>query len=456
MKLLLVNPPSEDIFRHMNIRLAPMGLMTLAAYVRQYGHEVEIRDFQNGQKDALEFDYSPYPVVGITTETTRSRIAQLIAKRAKAAGAFVVMGGPHPGYVPEEVLQSGDVDAIVIGEGEATFLDLLNAREGGRPIDDIPGTASRCNGQVVIAPPRPFIQSLDELPFPARDMVDLQKYKSGRIGDRPLTQLITSRGCTHNCHFCSSSRYWGKKLRWRSPESVIAELEEIYEKYGFRAVAFLDDNFASIPKRLIAICEEIVRRKWDIWWWCLARADHLVRNPDMVAAMARAGCKSVHIGVESASEKSLGDYGKRSSKTVVEQAFALLRENGIEIFASFMIGGLHEDHAATEETIELARRLNCNVAQFSILTPYPGTRLFEQLEDRLRHRDWRRYDTLHLVFRHPCISAFRMYGFLIKANVRFYTRSREARRGFMMAMRRGGVGVRNFARVLRDHLRSGS
>lgn len=233
---------------------------------------------------------------------------------------------------------------------------------------------------------------------------------------------------------------------------MAAELAELHNRWGFRAVAFVDDNFAARPDRVIAVSEAILRNDWDLWWWCFARADHLVRHPDMVEAMARSGCKTVYVGVESANEQSLRDYGKRSSLETVEQAFALLKRHGIQIFASYILGGLAEDHASTEATIELARRLDSNIAQFSILTPYPGTRLFEQLEGRLRHRDWRRYDMLHLVFRHPRLSAFRMYGYLLKANIRFYTRSREARRGFWAVMRRQGVGWRKIGRFFRNHL----
>jgi anaerobic magnesium-protoporphyrin IX monomethyl ester cyclase len=349
----------------------------------------------------------------------------------------------------------GDVDAVVCGEGEATLLELVRAVEAGRPADGLAGAAIRRDGETIVGPPRPFIESLDDLPLPARDLVPLERYRPARIGDRPVTQLITSRGCSHDCHFCSSSRFWGRNLRFRSIESVIGELAEVYDRYGFRVVAFVDDNFAARPDRVMAVSEEILRRNWDLWWWCFARADHLACHPEMVETMARAGCRTVYVGVESANEQSLRDYGKRSSREVVEEAFALLKRHGIQIFASYILGGLAEDRASTEATIEMARRLDSNIAQFSILTPYPGTHLFEQLQDRLRHRDWRRYDTLHLVFRHPRLSAFRLYGYLLKANIRFYMRSREARRGFRMVMRRQGVGLKKIGQFFREHLRRG-
>ncbi|MCX8038861.1 MAG: B12-binding domain-containing radical SAM protein, partial [Candidatus Sumerlaeia bacterium] len=366
--------------------------------------------------------------------------------------AFVIMGGPHPGYVPEETLAGGDVDAVVLGEGEATLLELVSAVAAGRPVAGMAGTAVRgASGEILVGPPRPFIEPLDSLALPARDLVPMERYRAARIGERPLTPVITSRGCSHDCHFCSSSRFWGRKLRFRSVESVEAELEEIYNRYGFRAVAFVDDNFAARPDRVVAVSEAILRRGWDLWWWCFARADHIVRHPEMLEPMARSGCKTIYVGVESASDQSLQDYGKRSDRATVERAFDLLRQHGIQIFASYILGGLHEDHASTEATIELARRLDSNIAQFSILTPYPGTRLFDDLRDRLRHRDWRRYDMLHLVFRHPKLSAFRLYGYLLKANIRFYTRSREARRGFWRVMRRQGVGLGKIGCFFRDY-----
>jgi len=455
MKILLVNPPSEDIFRHLNYNLPPMGLLSVAAYLERAGYEVEVRDFQFEPRSARHFDFSPYAVVGIGTDTTRFPAALAVAARAKRAGAFVVMGGPHPGYVPDEVFAAGCVDAVVCGEGEATMLELVRAAESGGSVENIAGTIVLRDGKVVAAPPRPFIAELDDLPFPARDLLPLRRYTSARIGDRPATQVITSRGCSHDCHFCSSSRFWGRRLRLRSTDSVVAEIEEIYEHHGFRAAAFVDDNFAARPERVVAIAEAIIRRGWDLWWWCFARADNLVRHPEMVEVMARSGCKTVYVGVESADERSLRDYGKRSDRATVEKAFDLLRRNGIQIFASYILGGLAEDAASTEATIDLACRLDSNIAQFSILTPYPGTRLFEQLQGRLLHRDWRRYDMLHVVFRHPKIPRWRLYGYLIKANVKFYTRSAEARRGFRLVMRRQGVRLRHLGRFLASHLRGG-
>ena len=452
MKILLVHPPSGDLFRFLGIWVPPLGLMSLAAYMRRHGYEVEICDFQLESRATPRFDYSPYDLVGIGTDTTRFRTAQAIARQAKRAGCFVVMGGPHPGYILDEVFAPGHVDAVVIGEGEETFLELVRAVEAGRSVEGLAGVAVRRDGKIVSGPPRPFIQTLDDLPFPARDLVPLERYTAAHVGERPVTQLISSRGCSHDCHFCSSTRFWGSRLRCRSPESVVAEIDEIYNKYQFRAVAFVDDNFIARPDRVVAVSEEIIRRGWDLWWWCFARADLILRHPEMVETMARAGCKAVYVGVESANERSLDHYGKRSDPSTVEAAFALLKRHGIQIHASYILGGLDEDHAAVEETIALARRLDTNVGAFSILTPLPGTRLFEILEDRLRHRDWRRYDMFHVVFRHPKISTFRLYGFLIKANVRFYTRSSKARRDFKIVMRRQGVGLRVLVRYLRNHL----
>jgi len=400
MKILLVNPPSTDIFRELNYSLPPMGLMSLAAYLRKHSYDVAIEDFQFQPRGGRDFDFLPYRMVGIGTDTTRFPAAQAIARRAKQAGAFVIMGGPHPGYVADEALAAGDVDAVLMGEGEATLLEFVRTIEVHRPIENLAGAAVRREHEIVFGPPRPFVEPLDDLPFPARDLVPLERYCATRIGDRPLTQIITSRGCSHDCHFCSSSRFWGRKLRFRSVESVVAEIAEVYDRYGFRAVAFVDDNFAARPDRVVAMSEAILHHNWDLWWWCFARADNLVRHPEMIAPMARSGCKTVYVGVESANEQSLLDYGKRSSRETVEEAFALLKRNGIQIFASYILGGLTEDRASTEATIELARRLDSNIAQFSILTPYPGTHLFEQLKERLRHRDWRRWFFAIRIFRH--------------------------------------------------------
>jgi anaerobic magnesium-protoporphyrin IX monomethyl ester cyclase len=273
---------------------------------------------------------------------------------------------------------------------------------------------------------------VETLPLPARHLVDLYSYRASLAG-RPLTPLVTSRGCPGACNFCSSSSFFGRGWRYRSAESVLCELEEVHDRYGFRAVAFMDDNFTLAPDRVVKVAEGIMERGYDLKWWTFSRVDTIARNPGMVDSMAASGSVMVYMGIESGSDDTLNSLGKNTKSGDLFKAVDILRQSGIESFGSYIIGNLNERAADVEKTIDLAIRLDTNVAQFSILTPYPGTRLFEQIRDLIFTRRWKSFDGLHLVFRHPGINRFHLQFLLLKAFVRFYRRSREAIEGFKLS-----------------------
>jgi anaerobic magnesium-protoporphyrin IX monomethyl ester cyclase len=449
MKILLANPANAGILRAVGLHFPPMGLLYLGAYLEREGHQVEIRDFCD---PAATPDYSQYDLVGISTDTTRHLKAMAIARQAKEAGCLVVMGGPHPCYIDEELLASPWVDVIVHGEGEATLLELVQALEGGnREWDGIAGLSFRRNGKVVRTPARPFIKDLDSLPLPARHLLTMDLYRRTRFGERPITPVVTSRGCPTNCHFCSSSSFFGTKWRARSPEAVAEELEELHRRYGFGAVAFVDDNFTLSPQRVVAIAEEIIRRGLDLWWWNFSRPETIARNEEMLKVMRRAGAKTVYIGVESASRRTLDALGKKMDLDTVVRAVELLKKHGFEIFASYILGSPEDDAHSIHETIRFAKRLDTNIAQFSILTPYPGTALYEELKERIWHRHWPFYDSQHLVFRHNHLSFMRMEWLLLKANFLYYTRSKKAMQEVWQLAKRHKLGMGTVFTFIKDY-----
>jgi anaerobic magnesium-protoporphyrin IX monomethyl ester cyclase len=224
---------------------------------------------------------------------------------------------------------------------------------------------------------------------------------------------------------------YGKRWRARSVASVMAEIEELYYKYAYRAIAFSDDNFTVSPQRVKDLCSMIIERGLDIWWWCLSSPKALLRNEDMVRLMAKAGAKTVYIGVESANPATLKEFNKETTHDTPFETVNLLKRNGIETFASYILGGLTDDVKTIRETIKLARRLDTAVAQFTILTPYPGTHLYNEMRDILRHRKWHLYDALHLVFKHKKVSFVTMEMLLLWAYISYYARSWHAFKGFL-------------------------
>ena len=452
MNILLINPAPTGTLKATGVLFPPLGLLYVAAYAEKQGHRVAVRDLAVRRKK--EIDFKKYDVVGISTDTTRHRQALRIAKRAKTSGCTVVMGGPHPGYVDEEILSTKKVDFIVRGEGEVTFSELVGALgKTDRALHSVQGVSFLAEGAVVRTSPRPFIEDLDNLPLPARHLISLADYQRTKIGGRPITPLITSRGCPYQCAFCASSHFWGTKIRMRSVASVLDEIAEIHHRYHFNAVAFVDDTFNLMSKRVIEICQGIVERKLDLWWWCLSRIDLLLRNEAMVKEMVRAGAKSVFIGVESSSSKTLEELKKGFHVDETVQAVEMLKRNGLEIHASYILGGLHDTVKTIHDTIRFAKKLDTNVAQFAILTPYPGTAVYQQVKDRIFkwRSPWSFFDMQHLVFKHDHLSFMRMEWLLLKAHLLYYTRSKKGILDIWHHAKKHRLGIRMFLRFIRDY-----
>ena len=453
MKILHINPAPTGTLKATGVLFPPLGLLYVAAFAEREGHQVVVRDLAVRRKGE-DIDFKKYDMVGISTDTTRHRQALQLAKKAKANGCTVVMGGPHPGYVDEEILSTKRVDFIVHGEGEVTFSELAAALENENgQFDSIRGISFLSNGKLVRTPPRPFIENLDSLPLPARHLLHMDDYRRTKLGSRDITPLVTSRGCPYQCAFCASSHFFGTKVRARSVGSVLTELEEIYHRYHFSAVAFVDDTFNLFPKRVIDICHGIIEKKLDLWWWCLSRIDLLLRNEEMVKEMVRAGAKSVFIGVESSNPKTLEELKKGIDAGNTVQAVGLLKRNGLGIHAAYILGGLHETAGMIHETIRFAKRLDTNVAQFSILTPYPGTVVYEQVKDRIFkwRSPWSFFDMQHLVFKHDHLSFIRMEWLLLKAHLLYYTRSKKAIQDIWHHVKKHRLGILTLLGFLRDY-----
>jgi len=348
------------------------------------------------------------------------------------------------------------VDFIVRGEGEVTFSELISTlNRGNGKLDSVQGISFLSKGEILRTPTRPFIENLDELPFPARHLVPMERYRRTKMGEREVTPILTSRGCPFQCTFCASSHFFGTKVRLRSPASVLKEIEELYHRYSFQALAFVDDTFTLFPDRVIEICKGILEKGMDLWWWCLSRADLLIRNEEMIQWMVRSGAKSVFIGVESANSKTLETLKKGIDRNTTIRAVEMLKRYGLEIHASYILGGLDETARAIHETIRFAKELDTNVAQFSILTPYPGTLLYEQLKDRISkwRAPWSFFDMQHLVFKHDHLSFIRMEWLLMKAHLLYYLRSKKGIRDLWHHIKKHRLTLRTFLQFLKEYFR---
>lgn len=424
MRIILVNPPKLNFFRKLHFGLPPLGIAYLAAVLRRAGHHVSVADLDIAPESAP--DFRKYDLVGISADTIGYPAALAVAADAKEAGVPVLMGGYHVSFLDEQALRSGLVDYVIRGEAEEPVVQLASTMETRRPMEDVPSLSFLRDGELVRTPAGRPVEDLDGLPLPARDLLPLERYKV-RFRGRRLASIITSRGCPFACSFCASSRFAGVRWRARSVASIADEVQQVRDEFGYRAFAFMDDNFTLDPRRVIDFADEARRRDLDIIWWCFSRADTIAGNEAMVREMARAGCRQVFLGLESASEEILDGYGKRLTVAQQRQALAILRRNGIKVHGAFIVGHPADTRQTVMQTITQALRLGLYVAQFSILTPYPGTPLFDEAvrDGRLLHTDWNLYDGLHAVMRGDHLAPGELQHLLLRAYRKFYLRPRQ-------------------------------
>jgi anaerobic magnesium-protoporphyrin IX monomethyl ester cyclase len=402
----------------------------MAAVLTESNYDVNIADL-NVDQDQKSIPHDNWDLVGITLDTSRYYKGMKYARMWKSKGTKVVVGGPHASFMADEILGSGSADFVVRGEGEHTMLELVTVlTEGGNP-EQIKGLSYISDDQIIHNDDRVYPDDLDTLPFPARDLLDMDKYRTSKLGTRSITSILTSRGCPYQCSFCASSKLAGTFWRARSVESIIEEIQMVKDTYGYRAFAFVDDNFTLNPQRVMDLCKEICKRGWDIHWWCFSRVDTIVRNPEMVSLMHKAGCRSTYIGIESRNQETLDYYNKKISADISREAISILKNNKIEMTASFIIGALNENKEMVEDTLRFAKSLNPNTVSFTILTPYPGTDLFKQVKDRIITLDWRKYDGIHSVIRLKHFKPMQLQLTLLRFYISFYFRSFASIKDFL-------------------------
>jgi anaerobic magnesium-protoporphyrin IX monomethyl ester cyclase len=445
MRILLVNPASDNAFAKVGFIVPPLGLAYVASSLRDAGHDVAIHDFT---VEPPPPDYGAYDLVGISGDTFRHKKLLAIAADAKSAGAKVMVGGPHVTFLDEEALKSPDIDFVVRGEGEKTAPELAGAIENGISFQSVAGITFKDDGRIARTPDRLPPQELDTLPPPARDLLKMGRYRNLEMAKRTMTSIISSRGCPSGCSFCSSTRYAGRKWRARSVESLMDEIRLVVGNYGYGGVAFVDDNFTLDPRRVTELSKTIIEEGIDIKWWCFSRTDTIVRNPDMVSWMGKSGCRYVFMGIESASQHTLDSFSKKTSMGHAEKAVLILKDNGIETLAAYILGAPDETRETVEETIRYSIKLDTGGVQYTLLTPYPGTQLFEEMRGRLLTDDWELFDCTHPVLKSDHLTPDELSSLLFQAYKSFYIRPKRVLISLLSAVRGRGVKIREVKKLI--------
>lgn len=418
MTVALLSPPS----RVMNHFRPPLALMYLSGYLKKNGIEAKIIDvtlkdqvrnksfYKNidqylaGVEDRIirEVDSLDSDIVGITCYTPELYEVERLAARIKSVKPEVkiVAGGIHPTLYPNDFLgPSAPFDFVVIGEGEVTLLELVNAiRFGNGSHADVKGIGyfDKRGSRSVLADKRPLVEALDDVSFPDYEDLGMEFYTTASpyairgVFTRSF-YVLSSRGCPSSCTFCVSKKlrdYHGIKkfVRLRSPLSLFNEIHELREKYGIDSFYFIDDLFTLRKENVFEFCDLMIKNKSPLIWGCSSKVNTV--DYDMLKAMRDAGCVQIDFGAEKGSDEALRSLKKGITIAQVKKTFQLCSDLGIRTFANMLVNTPGEEEKDLRDIIDLVEELKPNIVSFNVFAPYPGCEIYDAFCDRIEREDY--------------------------------------------------------------------
>jgi radical SAM superfamily enzyme YgiQ (UPF0313 family) len=415
-KIVFIEAKPPDLHVYARMALPRLGTIYLGTMLKQKGYDVKSYVEQVAEidlKDVLTADY-----VGISTITSTSKRSYEIAKLLRKAGIPVFMGGPHVTYMPDEALEY--CDYVVRGEADDIILDFVAALEKGEGFEDITGLSFRNKeGEIIHNKVTPLCKDINMLPNPDYSIV--KGLEIDGIKKFTIVPIMTSRGCPYDCSFCSVTAMFGQKYRFRSKELVMEELRGIYNA-GCRWVFFYDDNFVANKQRTKELLKMMIDEGITPNWTAQVRVE-VAKDPELLELMARSGCHTLYIGLESVNPETLKAYNKKQSVEDIENCITLLHEKGIRIHGMFVFGSDTDTTSTIHETVRFTKHNDLESVQFLILTPLPGTRTYHELDKagRIISKDWALYDAHHVVFKPEQMSYFELQSETFKATRQFYS-----------------------------------
>lgn len=408
MNILLLVPPTDLSKSYGDLKdfasASPsLGLSYIAAVLLAQGYNVKVLDAyatQDTKQDILrqvrEFNAD---WVGINMLTTSADVSEEIVMEIRAAmpDVKIALGNVHASLFADSLLERGIADVVVHREGEETFPEYLRCQQEGGDLSQVRGISFILDGKPHSTPPRPFLDNLDALPFPAWEAFPLKHYFGDPRGEiipgEPVLPFLATRGCPNSCTFCSNhtDRSMGTHYRMRSPENIVDELVYVHERFGVRTFNFMDLAFPLNKRHSIAVCKEIVRRGVHEWvaWHSECRVKPL--DAETLGWLKKAGCKRLCFGIESGSDRILKMIRKNFTTADVEKAVRLTQQAGIDVDGMFIMGFPTETEEEIKQTVELAVRLNVRFAILNIFVPYPGCELHDTLkaQGKIHFNSWR-------------------------------------------------------------------
>ena len=386
--LMTTAPPSNAPWFH-GKRLPPLGLMYVAGALEKAGFPVQMLDnylmnqsIEQVQQLALKLQPE---IVGITCGSATYKKCVETAKAIKQVlpNTKIVVGGWHASYMPESLLENAEIEYAVMGEGEKAIVDLAECIMKGDKVGaaSVAGVACSFNGQIVKNAPK-FLSNMDEIPFPARHLLPLEKYDRTIefLKAKPADVMSISRGCTFNCGFCETKKLWGNICRSFSPQRIMDEVNDLATRYGTKGIYFINDNFTMRKKETMEWCDLMIKSKLDLEWVCDTRVDLL--SEELLEKMASAGCKTIWFGVESGSARILQRINRHITLEQTENAFKLCRKKGIQVACSFMLGMPGETKEDLQASYNFAEKLDPDWCQFNVFIAYPDSPMYREMLEK--------------------------------------------------------------------------
>ncbi len=451
MRVLLVNPPTLDGVRYVRegrceqkassyqYLMVPISLPSIAAVLREDGHEVRLVDCVASGQDAenLVADARSWRpgliVMNVSTPTFASDV-RVAAMLSAACQAHVTAYGVHVTALPDESLDATPFDSVVRGEPEYTVRDLARQLPS-LELACVDGLSHKSLGSIVHNPPRPFIDDLDALPFPARDLLDNAKY-TAPLSTAAQTLIVSERGCPHACTYCTAHCYYGHRVRRRSPSNIADEIEECVKRFGIRSFVMWADTFTSDKQHVLAVCDEIESRRLEIDWQCNSRVDTV--DAEILKRMGAAGCSAVSFGVESGVQEILDAVRKGTTLQQAVDAFGWAREAGITTLAYVILGLPGETRSTIRQTRRFIRQLDPDFVQIHCAVPFPGTELRARaIADGVPVADsWQEYEIDNAAMGTAELTARDLDRARVSEFLRFYLQPRRAIRALGSITRR--------------------
>jgi anaerobic magnesium-protoporphyrin IX monomethyl ester cyclase len=437
VKILFVEPPKHFWFVMGEYLPPPLGILELAGYLESKIPDVEI-EVLDCQARLLDWDgleryiesFRPDIVASSSLATCNTYTTVRTVATAKKVNPSIatIVGGQHFTATADEALRMyPEIDVIVRGEGELTMVDLVNAVKNSRPFSGINGVSFQRNGRIFHNRDRPLIADLDQLPMPAYHFVQdhIRNYHFTMMaGPKAIYALVEgSRGCPHRCTFCSQWKHWRGTWRSKSPKRIADEFELCSREFGVEFLWLTDDNFSLGPSAR-QLCDEIVRRgiTGDIMWFVQARCDDMVRHKDLLPKMRSAGNMWILTGAESGSEQTLRSVRKGIDPDQTGDAVRLMKKSGIFAETTFIIGHRNDTHETLADLREFVNGVDPDLAIFMILTPFPGTDVYEDANKNgwIEETNWANYDMVHPIMPTETLSRKELQEELLRCYTDFY------------------------------------